>query len=446
MDDMQKFWENMKAPDWRVVYGEVDLSSFTPEQQEALKNGRDRGFPYQLYANKDWTVSEMVDYREILAKSALVGWTQGKNPVEAIREAYEQEAATPGYKNRFNFENHPDLVCYVPENWDAQTDGKGWTGNDFLRLCGGNAEKAARVFDGCDWQSPETELEQVEMEEADEMELNNPTPEKQVGITSPDSIRPEVISAIMDRLQKVDDAAEKVKGKNLDFGDPLYSKWNAEEDKLLALLTGVNAALGTRAGYCTHYYSGATVDFPDEQGNTMFSIDRHGIVGREEAEKFIFDDDLQVNDDACSLVDGYLWATEPLVTRLKDQLNLTPEQKDSMDNINFYALYASTTKEIRVDGTYYLPGSEEGSPEVQHEFTLDLSPDERKDLISKMEAYCQKENGTDLEAFVNSIRQSEGLPPLGKPGLSSLIQNAESRKEQTPPTGAPPTRSDPTRS
>ena len=117
-----------------------------------------------------------------------------------------------------------------------------------------------------------------------------------------------------------------------------------------------------------------------------------------------------------------------------------------MDNINFYALYAPTTKEIRVDGTYYLPGSEEGSPEVQHEFTLDLSPDERKVLISKMEAYCQKENGADLETFVNSIRQSEGLPPLGKPGLNSLIQNAESRKEQTPSTGTAPSRPDPTRS
>lgn len=444
MDDMQKFWENMTTPDWRVVYGDVDLSRFTPEQQEALKNGRDRGLPYQLYANKDWSVSEMEEYREILAKSALAGWTQGKRPVDAIKEAYEQEAVTPGYKNRFNYENHPDLVCYLPENWDEFVDGKGWTGNDFLLLCGGNAEKAARVFDGCEWQSPETVLDELEREEAEEMD--SPEPEKKTGVIGPDSIRPEVTAAIMDRLQKIDEAAEKVKGKNLAEGDPLYSRWFAEEDKLLALLSGVNAALGTHASYCTHYFSGATVDFPDEQGNTMFFIDRHGIVGREEAEKFIFDDDLQVIDDACSLVDGYLWATEPLVTRLKDQLNLTPEQKDSMDNINFYALYDPTTKEIRVDGTYYLPGSEEGSPEVQHEFTLDLSSDERKVLISKMEAYCQKENGADLETFVNNIRQSEGLPPLGKPGLSSLIQNAESRKEQTPPTGTAPSRSDPTRS
>ena len=444
MDDMQKFWENMTKPDWRVVYGEVDLSRFSPEQQAALKNGRDRGLPYQLYANKDWTVSEMEEYREILAKSALAGWTQGKNPVEAVKEAYESETTSPGYKNRFNYENYSDLVCYLPENWDEFIDGKGWTGNDFLLLCGGDAEKASRVFDGCEWQSPETVLDELEREEAEEMD--SPVPEKKTGVIGPDSIRQEVMEAIMDRLQKIDEVAEKVKGKNLDFDDPLYSKWSAREDNLLAFLSGVNAALGTRAGYCTHYYSGATVDFPDEQGNTMFSIDRHGIVGREEAEKFIFDDDLQINDDACSLVDGYLWATDLLVTRLKAQLNLTPEQNDVMDNINFYALYAPTTKEIRVDGTYYLPGSEEGSPEVQHEFTLDLSPDERKVLISKMEAYCQKENGADLETFVNNIRQSEGLPPLGKPGLNSLIQNAEGRKEQPPPTGTAPGRSDPIRS
>ena len=183
----------------------------------------------------------------------------------------------------------------------------------------------------------------------------------------------------------------------------------------------------------------------DEHGEPIMSIDRNGVIGREDQDMFIFDDDLQVIDDACSLVDGYLWATEPLVTRLKDQLNLTSEQKDSMDNINFYALYAPTTKEIRVDGTYYLPGSEEGSPEVQHEFTLDLSPDERKVLISKMESYCQKVAGCDLEEFVNGIRQQEGLPPLGKPDLSSIIQNAESRKEQAPDTGTTPSRQDPAR-
>ena len=445
MNDMQKFWENMTRPDWRVVYGEVDLTRFTPEQQEALKNGRDRDLPYQLYANKNWTVSEMEEYREVLAKSALAGWTQGKSPVEAIREAYEQEAVTPGYKNRFNYENHPDLVCYLPENWDEFVDGKGWTGKDFLLLCGGNAEKAARVFDACEWQSPETVLDELEREEEEAEELDSPEPEKNTGVIGPDSIRPEVVVAIMDRLQKIDVAAEKVKGKNLADGDPLYSRWFAKENNLLEFLTGVNAALGTRAGYCTHYYSGATVDFPDEQGNTMFSIDRHGIIGREEAEKFIFDDELQVNDDACSRIDGYLWATEPLVTRLKGQLNLIPEQNDSMDNINFYAIYAPTTKEIRVDGTYYLPGSEEGSPEVQHEFTLDLSPDERKDLISKMESYCQKVAGCDLEEFVSGIRQQEGLPPLGKPDLSSIIQNAESRKEQTSDTGTAPSRQEPAR-
>lgn len=427
MDDMQKFWENMTTPDWRVVYGNVDLSRFTPEQQEALKNGRDRGLPYQLYANKDWTVSEMEEYREILAKSALAGWTQGKRPVDAIREAYEQEAVTPGYKNRFNYENHPDLVCYLPENWDEFVDGKGWTGNDFLLLCGGNAEKAARVFDGCEWQSPETVLDELEREEEEDLDNTVPAPEKKEQPT----IRPELISAIAERLEDV------YKAQN----DPHSPRGPiSTEISLYDFLSGVTAATGISTCYDKY-----EVTFMDEHGEPIMSIDRNGVIGREDQDMFIFDDDLQVIDDACSLVDGYLWATEPLVTRLKDQLNLTPEQKDSMDNINFYALYAPITKEIRVDGTYYLPGTKEGSPEVQHEFTLDLSPDERKVLISKMESYCQKVAGCDLEEFVNGIRQQEGLPPLGKPDLSSIIQNAESRKEQTSDTGTTPSRQEPAR-
>lgn len=442
MDDMQKFWENLTKPDWRVVYGDVDLSRFTTEQQEALKNGRDRGLPYQLYANKDWTVSEMEEYREILAKSALAGWTQGKSPVEAIREAYEQEAVTPGYKNRFNYENHPDLVCYLPENWDEFVDGKGWTGNDFLLLCGGDAEKAARVFDGCEWQSPETVLDELEREEAEEMD--SPVPEKKTGVIDPDSIRPEVTAAIMDRLQKIDEAAEKAKGKNLDFGDPLYSKWSAKENNLLEFLSGVNAALGTRASYCTHYYSGATVDFPDEQGNTMFSIDRHGIVGREEAEKFIFDDELTVPDKACCLVEGYLWATEPLVTRMKEQAFIPNGQKDTVDNINFYATCDPSNKEAIILCNYSVLS--DAGKEVRNGFHMEITADEVKDLISKMEAYCQKKYGVDLVVFVNNVRKDMGLPALGTPDLGSIIQNAERRKEQTPPTGTAPSRSDPTRS
>lgn len=429
MDDMQKFWDNMKTPDWRVVYGEIDFSRFTFEQQVALKNGRDRGLPYQMYANKDWSVSEMEHYREILAKTAYADWQHGKRPSDVVKAAYEHEAKTPGFKNRFNFENHSDLVCYVPENWDEFVDGKAWTRQDFLLLCGNDTEKASRVFDSCEWQSPETVLDELEREEAEEMDT--PVPEEKAGITGSDSIRPELISAIAERLEEI------YKAQN----DPQVLHPTTAEIKLYNFLSGVTAASGI--GTCYEKDMVTLIDNEhSEYGEPIMSIDRHGIVGREDVEKFIFDDNLTVPDKACCLVEGYLWATEPLVTRMKEHAVLTPEQKDSMDNINFYALYDPTTKEIRVDSTYYLLGSGEGSPEVQHEFTLDLSPDERKDLISKMETYCQKKNGADLETFVNSIRQSEGLPPLGKPGLSSIIQNAENRKEQIPPTGMSHARSE----
>lgn len=428
MDDMQKFWENMTKPDWRVVYGEVDLSRFTTEQQEALKNGRDRGLPYQLYANKDWTVSEMEQYREILAETALAGWQRGKTSSEVVRTAYDQESKTPGFKNRFNFENHPYLVCYVPENWDEFVDGKGWTREDFLQMCDGDAEKAARVFDECEWQSPETVLDELEREEEEDLDNTVPAPEKKEQPT----IRPELISAIAERLEDV------YKAQN----DPHSPRGPiSTEISLYDFLSGVTAATGISTCYDKY-----EVTFMDEHGEPIMSIDRNGVIGREDQDMFIFDDELQVFDDACSRIDGYLWATEPLVTRLKDQLDLTSEQKDVMDNINFYALYDPSIKDIKVDGTYYLPDTEVESPEVQHKFTLDLSTDEQNDLISKMEAYCQKQCGVSTETLLNNIRKEEGLPPLGKPGLSSLIQNAEGRKEQTPPTGTAPGRSDPTRS
>lgn len=426
MDDMQKFWENMTKPDWRVVYGEVDLSRFTPEQQEALKNGRDRGLPYQLYANKDWTISEMVDYREILAKTALAGWTQGKNPVEAVKEAYEEEATNPGYKNRFNFENHPDLVCYLPENWDEFVDGKGWTGNDFLLLCGGDAEKAARVFDGCEWQSPETVLDELEREEAEEMD--SPAPEKKTGVIGPDSIRPEVTEAITARLQEI--------GNMIDDEQPGVRDM---EENLIEFLSGVSIAIGIPAD-C---YDGI-VSFHDNMGNQILVIDRHGIVGREEAEKFIFDDELTVPDKACCLVEGYLWATEPLVTRMKEQAFIPNGQKDTVDNINFYATCDPSNKEAIILCNYSVLS--DAGKEVRNGFHMEITADEVKDLISKMEAYCQKKYGVDLVVFVNNVRKDMGLPALGTPDLGSIIQNAESRKEQTPPTGTAPSRSDPTRS
>lgn len=57
----------------------------------------------------------------------------------------------------------PKAPCYVPELSDTI-----YAREDFLEIAGGDAELAEYLFLTCDWQHPETELDQLEMEEDDE--------------------------------------------------------------------------------------------------------------------------------------------------------------------------------------------------------------------------------------------------------------------------------------
>lgn len=49
-----------------------------------------------------------------------------------------------------------DDVCYVPELTDET-----YTRNKIIKLCKGNIELATEVFDSLDWQSPETEIDEL---------------------------------------------------------------------------------------------------------------------------------------------------------------------------------------------------------------------------------------------------------------------------------------------
>lgn len=66
------------------------------------------------------------------------------------------------YKNweAYYDKDHPDRVCYIPELSDSL-----YTRQDFLDICNGQPEIADRIFDGVDWQSPETLLEEQWYEE-----------------------------------------------------------------------------------------------------------------------------------------------------------------------------------------------------------------------------------------------------------------------------------------
>lgn len=59
----------------------------------------------------------------------------------------------PGEKNQRNYANGVG-VCYVTES------GEQYTRADFVRLCNGEEAVARRLFDLCDWQAPETLLDE----------------------------------------------------------------------------------------------------------------------------------------------------------------------------------------------------------------------------------------------------------------------------------------------
>lgn len=75
----------------------------------------------------------------------------------------------PCFRNENNFFNHPDRVCYVPENWDFD-DGPGITGNDIIDLCAGDKLKAEVLFSQCDWAYPSTVLDQWDEEDMEDLE------------------------------------------------------------------------------------------------------------------------------------------------------------------------------------------------------------------------------------------------------------------------------------
>lgn len=76
---------------------------------------------------------------------------EGDMPEVIEREYYGQGMI---FKDEEAYKNYPDRVCYVPELSDIT-----YTRQDFLNLCDGNVEMADELFDNCDWQHPESLLE-----------------------------------------------------------------------------------------------------------------------------------------------------------------------------------------------------------------------------------------------------------------------------------------------
>ncbi len=163
-----------------------------------------------------------------------------------------------------------------------------------------------------------------------------------------------------------------------------------------------------------------------EYDNTMLLVQK---------KMFIFDDELYFGqDEALKTVDGYLWATDVLVDRMKDAVKdkHSPETFETFDNINFYPIYNCWYCGIKLGGTYYY---DDGTGEKMGEFELTLSEEEEAALINAMEAYCQKKNGKSCTEQLNEYRLEDGLLPIPidagtlvkKPDLQERIMSASER-------------------
>ena len=72
--------------------------------------------------------------------------------IELEREPYGQGMV---FKSWSAYKDRPTEPCYVPELSDSA-----YTARDFLEICNSQKEFADELFDGCDWQHPESLLEE----------------------------------------------------------------------------------------------------------------------------------------------------------------------------------------------------------------------------------------------------------------------------------------------
>ena len=127
---------------------------------------------------------------------------------------------------------------------------------------------------------------------------------------------------------------------------------------------------------------------------------------------FMFADALYfMHDEPCEPADGYLIASDALVSRMEQTVKdkHTPDELETFDNINFYPIYNLAKRKIQIEGTYWYW---DGNEETQGAFLLPLSAAEQEDLIQAMEAYCIKEDSRNCVDMLNTFRMEDGLKPL----------------------------------
>ncbi len=91
----------------------------------------------------------------------IPGNKESGTPEVIEREFYSQGMIFKDEEAYYN-KDHPDRICYIPE-----LDDDLYSRNDFLKICNGQEEIADVIFFQCDWQHPETCLQDQWFEELD---------------------------------------------------------------------------------------------------------------------------------------------------------------------------------------------------------------------------------------------------------------------------------------
>lgn len=167
---------------------------------------------------------------------------------------------------------------------------------------------------------------------------------------------------------------------------------------------------------------------------------------------FVFDEELCVQDEKHECIDGYLWATDGLVSRLQDVLrsSVSSDVLSSLENINFFPVFNLQEGSMELIGTFWYYEEEAGTiNEKRGNVQLPLNDADVAALETAMEQYCEKTYHMSCLAFLNEAREHVGLPVLQpstlpspeKPPLDARILEAQmkgltpiSEKDRPAPT------------
>lgn len=181
-----------------------------------------------------------------------------------------------------------------------------------------------------------------------------------------------------------------------------------------------------------------------EDGNREIvdAIESQLKISRNSRRLFILDDELAVEDKAQECIDGYLWATNGLMSKLEEQVGAQTMSEMSRDDCpNFYVSYNVREQTVQVDSTYWIPAdSFTGRQEKHAAKNIPLTEDEKSQLVSALEDYCKHAYAIDCLGFVNEARGYNHLPELQGPSLNAQIQSAAVRQAAQAQTAQQPER------